>query len=86
MNNEKEKQYRLYAVNIAIEILRPGARYTLGNNIFSSWDDPRPKPSWEEINETMEKLKTLEDSLNTIWLTEEEKKQYEFRNIDVSIL
>ena len=37
------------------------------------WDDPRPKPSVEEVMETIEKIKAFEDSINTILLPEQKK-------------
>ena len=50
-----------------MHMLRPGARWEIHNNGFSVWEDPRPCPTIEEVKETMEKIKALEDSINTIW-------------------
>jgi hypothetical protein len=66
-----DKTYRFYGTDIAIALLRPGARYQISNNTFSQWDDPRPCPSWEEVLETLEKIKAFEDSINTIYLEEQ---------------
>ena len=62
------KIYRLYGVDTAMHLLRPGAKWEITNSHFSRWDDPRPCPKWEEVLETMEKIKAFEDSINTIWL------------------
>jgi hypothetical protein len=35
------------------------------------WEDPRPCPTWQEIEETMDKIKAFEDSIKTIWLPEQ---------------
>jgi len=69
----KVEIYRLYGVNVAMELLRPGAKYEISNTEITRWEDPRPRPTWEEIKETMDKLKELEDSVPTIW-TEEQLK------------
>jgi hypothetical protein len=62
------KIFRLYGLNTAMELLRPGAKWEISNRIITRWDDPRPIPSWEEIDATMEKIKAFEESINTIWL------------------
>ena len=62
------KIYRLFGINTAMELLRPGAKWEISNRIITRWDDPRPIPSWEEIDATMEKIKAFEESINTIWL------------------
>lgn len=66
--------YRFYGVDVAIELLRPGAKWEMYNTTFTRWDDPRPQPTWEEVKETMEKVKKFEESVNTIWLPEQQKK------------
>ena len=63
-----EKIYRLYGINTAMHLLRPGAKWEISNRMITRWDDPRPIPSWEEIDATMEKVKAFEESINTIWL------------------
>lgn len=66
----KNKIYNLYGINTAMELLRPHAKWEISNRIITRWDDPRPCPTWEEIDETMEKIRQFEDSINTIWLPE----------------
>lgn len=71
---QKETQtkiYRLYGINTAMHLLRPGARWEITNNYFSKWEDPRPCPTWEEVMDTMEKIKSFEESINTIWTEEQ---------------
>ena len=61
------KIYQLYGINTAMHLLRPGARWEISNRDITVWEDERPCPTWEEIDETMEKIKQFEDSINTIW-------------------
>ena len=63
--------YRLYGIDTAMHLLRPGAKWEISNTMFTRWDDPRPCPTWEELMETMEKIKAFEESINTIWLPEQ---------------
>ena len=65
------KIYRLFGINTAMEMLRPGAKWEISNRMITRWDDPRPCPTWEEIDATMEKIKAFEDSVTTIWLPEQ---------------
>ena len=58
----------------AIEMLRPNAKWEVTNNEITVWDDPRPKPSMEEIKGVQERAKAFEDTLNTIWADDESKK------------
>ena len=67
----KNKIYYLYGINNAMHMLRPGAKWEISNTVFTRWDDPRPCPTWEEVEDTMEKIKQFEDSINTIWLPEQ---------------
>ena len=65
------KIFRLYGINTAMELLRPGAKWEISNRMITRWDDPRPMPSWDEIDATMEKIKAFEESIETIWLPEQ---------------
>lgn len=68
----EEKIYRLYGIDMAVQFLRPGASWEWTGGVgFTRWDDPRPQPTKEEVEETMEKIKAFEDSINTIWLPEQ---------------
>ena len=69
----QEKIYRLYGVNTAMHLLRPGAKWEISNTSFTRWDDDRPCPTWQEVQDTMQKIKDFEDSIPTIWT----KKQIE---------
>ena len=69
--SDTTKIYQLYGIDTAMHLLRPGARWEISNSHFSVWEDPRPCPTWEEVVETMEKIKAFEDSINTIWLPEQ---------------
>lgn len=63
----EEKIYQMYGINTAMQLLRPGARWEISNTSFTVWEDPRPCPTWDEVWETMEKIKAFEDSINTVW-------------------
>lgn len=68
------KTYQLMGIDTAIHLLRPGAKWEWTGGLgFTRWDDPRPKPSVEEVMETIEKIKAFEDSINTILLPEQQK-------------
>ena len=45
----QEKIYRLYGVNTAMHMLRPGAKWEISNNSFSRWEDDRPCPTWKDV-------------------------------------
>ena len=67
------KTYQLMGIDTAIHLLRPGAKWEWTGGLgFTRWDDPRPKPSVEEVMETIEKIKAFEDSINTILLPEQQ--------------
>lgn len=65
------KIYRLYGVDTAMHLLRPGAKWEISNTMITRWEDPRPCPTWEELMDTMEKIKAFEDSINTIYTDEQ---------------
>ena len=65
------KIHMLYGIDTAMHLLRPGAKWEISNTMFTRWEDPRPCPTWEEVMDTMEKIKAFEDSINTIWLPEQ---------------
>jgi hypothetical protein len=67
--------YRFYGIDVAMQMLRPGAKWEISNNVFTRWDDPRPCPSMEEVYWVMEKIKEFEESIPTIWLTEQLEQQ-----------
>jgi len=74
-----EKIYQMYGVDFAMQWLRPGARWEIYNGGFTRWEDDRPCPTWQEVEETMEKIKAFEDSINTIWTQEQLDKFAEKR-------
>ena len=63
----QQKIYRLYGVNTAMHLLRPGAKWEISNTTFTRWEDDRPCPTWQEVQDTMDKIKAFEDSIPTIW-------------------
>lgn len=68
------KAYQLVGINVAMHLLRPGAKWEFtGGAGFTRWEDPRPCPTVEEVFETIEKLKAFEDSINTILLPEQQE-------------
>ena len=70
----KDKIYRSCGIDSAMHLLRPGARWEITNREFTVWEDPRPCPTWEEIEDTREKARKFEDSIDTIW-TEKQIKE-----------
>ena len=64
------KKYQLYGINVAMHLLRPQAKWEISNRTITRWEDDRPCPTWDEIDDTMEKIKAFEDSIPTIWTTE----------------
>jgi len=64
---EQSRLYKLYGINVAVELLRPGAKWQYNGHGFTEWDDPRPMPSVEEVNDVMAKIKAFEDSIPTMW-------------------
>ena len=75
-SSEAEDISQLYGVNVAMKLLRPEAKWEITNKSFTRWDDPRPCPSWEEIEETMAKIKEFEASIPTIWPNDEMKELF----------
>ena len=69
-----DKIYRLYGIDIAMELLRPKAKWEISNNEFTRWEDPRPCPTIEEVFEVMELSKNFEDKIDTQWLPEQVKE------------
>lgn len=67
----ENKIYRFYGIDSAMHLLRPGAKWEISNSHFSRWEDPRPCPTWQEVMDTMEKIKAFEDSIDTVWLPEQ---------------
>lgn len=67
ITSNQEGISQLYGVNVAMQLLRPSAKWEITNNKITKWDDPRPCPTWEEVEETMEKIKEFEKSIPTVW-------------------
>lgn len=62
-----KKIYKLFGIDTAMYLLRPGAKWEISNGVFTRWEDERPCPTMEEVYETIEKIKAFEDSINTIY-------------------
>lgn len=68
------KAYQIMGIDTAVHLLRPGAKWEWTGGLgFTRWDDPRPKPSVEEVMETIEKIKAFEESIDTILLPEQQQ-------------
>jgi hypothetical protein len=77
------KAYMIVGIDTAVHLLRPGAKWEWTGGLgFTRWDDPRPKPSVEEVMETIEKIKAFEDSINTVLLPEQ-KAAFEKQMSDI---
>jgi len=62
-----KNRYEFVGLDAAINLLRPGAKWSLNHGNFC-WDDPRPVPTNEEIADTIRKIKEFEESINYILL------------------
>lgn len=69
-----KKIYKLFGIDTAMYLLRPGAKWEISNNVFTRWEDERPCPTIEEVYETIEKIKAFEDSINTIYTAKQLKE------------
>jgi hypothetical protein len=67
----RKKIYQMYGVDTAMHLLRPGAKWEISNSHISNWEDARPCPTWEEVEDTLAKIKAFEDSIDTIWTDEQ---------------
>ena len=65
------KTYLLLGVDTAMHLLRPGAKWEISDTVFTRWDDSRPCPTWDEVVETIQKIKAFEDTIDTVWLPEQ---------------
>ena len=65
------KVYKFLGIDTAMQMLRPGAKWEISNCYFTRWEDPRPCPTWEEVQDAMAKIKAFEDSIKTVWLPEQ---------------
>lgn len=68
---QNEKLNMILGIDTAMHLLRPGAKWEISNAVFTRWEDPRPCPTWDEIQDTLNKIKAFEESINTIWLPEQ---------------
>ena len=68
-----KRTYTITGVHTAINLLRPQAEYALNNTEFIIWNDPRPAPTWEEIQSTINKIRDFEDSIECIELEDKKK-------------
>jgi hypothetical protein len=71
------KIYRFFGIDVAMQLLRPGAKWEISNGVFTRWEDPRPCPSIEEVYWVMDKIREFEESIPTIWLPDQEKKMHD---------
>ena len=67
----ESKIYRLWGIDVAMQLLRPNAKWEISNGVFTRWDDPRPCPSIEEVYCVMDQIKEFEEKIPTIWLDED---------------
>ena len=66
-----KKIYRLCGIEVAMELLRPRAKWEISNDSIIEWNDPRPCPTLEQLYEVMELSKEFEDKIDSIWLPEQ---------------
>lgn len=61
----------MFGINVAVELLRPGAKWEYNGQQFTRWEDSRPCPSVEEVNDVMEKIMKFEESIPTLFTEEQ---------------
>lgn len=84
---QQKKQYMLIGIETAMHLLRPNASWEICDGKFTRWDDPRPCPTFQDVVDTMEKIKAFEDSIDTIWLDEDFSKAKDYqRKVEDNIL
>lgn len=66
-------RYEFVGFDAAISLLRPKAKWKIDHGSFV-WEDPRPVPTKEEIEDTIRKIKDFEESINYILLPEQEEQ------------
>ena len=69
------KIYQLYGIETAMQLLRPNARWEVRDNEITKWEDYREQPTWDEVQDMMEKLRVFEESIPTVW-TSAQLKEY----------
>lgn len=67
--------YRLVGIEAAMELMRPGATWEITDGRFTKWDDPRPCPTWSQVEEVIKKAREFEDSID-IQFTDEQIRKY----------
>jgi hypothetical protein len=91
MSSTPSKIYKLYGINVAVEMLRPGAEWEFDGQKFTKWNDERPCPTPQDVYDVMEKIMAFENSIDTIYTKEqllqfkadEEKYAPALENIEV---
>jgi hypothetical protein len=64
--------YKFSGIDVAMQILRPNATFEISGLEITRWDDPRPQPSIEEIQNMMDSIKKFEDK-QVIEIIEDDK-------------
>jgi len=50
-----KKIYRFYGIDVAMQMLRPGAKWEISNNVFTRWDVPEQLEQQKQEEEELEK-------------------------------
>ena len=69
-----KQRYEFVGFDAAINLLRPGAKWEINHGNFT-WNDPRPIPTREQIEDTIRKIRDFEESID--YITLEEYDQYD---------
>ena len=64
-----KQRYEFVGFDAAINLLRPGAKWEINHGNFI-WNDPRPIPTKEQIEDTIRKIRDFEESIDYITLDE----------------
>jgi hypothetical protein len=82
-------QYQFAAIDVAMQILRPYATFEMYGNRIAKWDDSRPQPTQEEIENMIEAIKKFEDQ-KIMYITKEGTEEMiavpcqDFRELDTT--
>lgn len=69
-----KKLYEWVSFDSAINLLRPRAKWRIDHGKFD-WQDPRPCPTMEQIEDVLNKIKDFEESIDYILLEEQEEAE-----------
>ena len=80
--NPVKNHYEFVGFDAAINLLRPRAKWSIDHGSLR-WEDPRPMPTKEEIEDTIKRIKDFEESIDYILLPEQTEGELDPAQEDV---